>query len=349
MQLAEAYDEGDKLLDQWATIKSEKQGQDQEETKLYGKPKQGKIPEDIRRYIDEFKLINAFLEDKDQVIQNVRWIAEQVKTVKDNEKLEELKQALAAVEQGGGFPKAVVIPMGILPSEVFLRFTAEAVMDDYGAGVVHGELSHRLQWAAIIHYIRDNKDSFSHTPWELYKQMSSPPFSGGRFTPGSSMWGATVDANTLQHGNNYHSPATLNRDLLESVPEEHDAHHGHSEKFPLPERPKDYAPPKHLAKMAPIGIALSLLREERVRQELEATGKDELPEDSLDAEANGLMGVSQWSGVPSEINSKHTSEDMLESGKFEIVDEGSASSERSAFDPKDQVVEPKQWMILKEK
>lgn len=348
MQLSSVQAKADALLDRWATLKSATHGQDKQQTQRYGSAHRGKIPEEIQRYLAEFQRIHAFLGDRGQVVANLRPIAEPLQHVADDAKLGALKQALAAVEQSGDFPEAVFIPMGILPAEVFLRFNALAVMDDYGAGVVHGELSHRLQWAAIIRYIQANAGLFTHTPWQLYQQMSSPPFAGGRIASDSSMWGSTVDANTLQHEGNYRSPATLQRDLLDAVPAEHAAHHGRSAPFPLPARPDGHALPPDLPALAPIGIALSLLREERVLQELAATAADALPQDSLDAQANGGMGVPQWSGVPSEATSARTAGGMLDAGSHEIVDRGS-TSERSAFDPIDEEPAPRPWMILRER
>ena len=339
--LNRVYLDCNKIVRDWAAEKADEHGQDPAETAEYGDATTGQIDAETRGLLDEFKRIQHFVESKDDVVKELRPIADEVRKVDDKQKLTKLKEQLANVEKLGGFPDVVLTPMGILPGDVFLRFNAMAVMDDYGAGVVHGELSHRMQWAAITQHVL--KGGFKHTAWELYSKMSSAPFAGGRRDIGASMFGTVVDSSTQQHAKTYRAPATLNRDLLEAVPKNHPAHHSKSEKFPLPERPKDYEPPEELDSVAPIGIALSLLREERVRQELEAVKT--LTENSMDVQ----VGRRQWSGAPSEETATKTAARMTgEDGGYQIKEEG-VVSEHSAFDPIGSAAPQKAWKILEPK
>lgn len=84
-----------------------------------------------------------------------------------------LERALTEVETRHSFSTARIVPSGILPAEVFLKFPAEGfVLSDVGATPAHGEFAHRLQWAMIMaDYEKDFSEKagkWNFTPIELY-------------------------------------------------------------------------------------------------------------------------------------------------------------------------------------
>lgn len=218
----------------------------------------GAVDEDTRALLQDFAQVKGFMARKSDVLSHLRPLAAAVGSERYF-KLSALKRELTRVERQEGFSRHPVIPMGILPTEAFFQLLQEGqVMDDYGVGLRHGELTHRIQWYAIIDAYRSGDLELSRDPIDLYKAMGHQPRGE------SPTWGASVDDGGEANQPTYSAPATLNRDLLESFP-------GAPREGPaLPPRP-GYEVPPGLEAMAPIGEALLELREKRLIQALGET------------------------------------------------------------------------------
>jgi hypothetical protein len=231
----------------------------------YGDPVTGKIDDEIRRYLADFEAIRAFLADKSSVLRHLLPLAE---AVTGPDKLAALKAELGRKEKEAGF-SAPKVPLGILPGDVFLGLLRSGtVLDDFGAGLQHGELSHRIQWYAIIDFLQtDGKRVCVHSPLELFKAINSPPFSPN--LQGNSMWGTVLDAGTSASATTYSAPGTLNRDLLEA------SSIFTGEGPGLAERDPAYRGPVTKG-LESIGDALVQLRDLRIRQAQELVSEEQL-------------------------------------------------------------------------
>lgn len=131
-----------------------------------------------------------------------------------------LTTALERYESMCGFPSLHVIPLGFLPAPVFLEMIGKGILfKDFGAGVAHGPLTHRLQWHAIMRTVTadfsvpvDTAGGWRHTPLQLYTALGKPPFDKGRLT-GNALWGRLLDQSDTPPGT-YSAPATMNADLM---------------------------------------------------------------------------------------------------------------------------------------
>lgn len=86
---------------------------------------------------------------------------------------EALNQALTEKEAEHGFSTAKIIPLGVLPSKLFLTLPAQGyVVQDIGASLDHGEFTHRLQWRSMMDSFdkerQQKKLTWKHTPYELF-------------------------------------------------------------------------------------------------------------------------------------------------------------------------------------
>ncbi|HMO36302.1 MAG TPA: hypothetical protein PKA06_09680, partial [Gemmatales bacterium] len=88
-----------------------------------------------------------------------------------------LSSVLAYYEKMCFFPTDILLPMGILSSSDFYFYIRRGyVLKDYGAGVKHGEFTHRLQWHVIMSVITNDftlpiTDGWEHTPLQLYTSL----------------------------------------------------------------------------------------------------------------------------------------------------------------------------------
>ncbi len=234
----------------------------------YGDRK-GQLKGETAVMVRNFHLISDFLADKSLVLNHLRPLAAHIKeltahldTSEDPKVVRDayikaIKVALGAKEKEAGFSEHPLIPLGILPADVFVGLLSSGnVLDDYGAGLQHGELSHRIQWYAIIDAFGTDLKT-SATPIDMYKAMNSAPFNAGRM--GNTMWGHVLDAGTRADQTTYSAPGTLNRDLLESTGEVDPTDVG------LANRRAEYVMPD-VSGMEPIGYALSALRHLRIAQ-----------------------------------------------------------------------------------
>ncbi len=112
-----------------------------------------------------------------EVVANLKSLESRVQKLRDsNPKLaaaDALNQALTEKEAEHGFSTAKIIPLGVLPSKLFLTLPAQGyVVQDIGASLDHGEFTHRLQWRSMIESFDQERDSkkltWKHTPYELF-------------------------------------------------------------------------------------------------------------------------------------------------------------------------------------
>jgi hypothetical protein len=112
------------------------------------------------------------------------------------------------------FHKDVLLPMGILsPDDFYYYIRRGYILKDYGAGVRHGEFTHRLQWHIVMSVITNKftcpfeARGWSHSPFELYISLGSPANKG--------MWALLFD---LSGEGDYRHPDAFHQDLLNEAP-----------------------------------------------------------------------------------------------------------------------------------
>ncbi len=83
-----------------------------------------------------------------------------------------LSAALDEKEALHGFPGAKLLPLGVLPAELFNSLPARGfIVKDTGAGMKHGEYTHRLQWYAIMTKFERAPRDWRRTPFELFTSI----------------------------------------------------------------------------------------------------------------------------------------------------------------------------------
>ena len=89
------------------------------------------------------------------------------------------------------------MPVGILTSETFLGMTSWGYQPkDPGAGVEHGEFSHRLQWNALMTRFEQDKENgiiWDNTPFELFTMLGEIDEQAAK-NEESSAWGLMMDS-----------------------------------------------------------------------------------------------------------------------------------------------------------
>ncbi len=118
--------------------------------------------------------------------------------------------ALQKYEKKCWFPSTHLIALGVLPGPDFLRLLRGGYMlKDVGAGPVHGEFTHRLQWHAVLRVATDNftrpkAAGWSYSAFNLYTSFGDGPAFD------RNLWGLIFDNAT---GSDYTDPATLDYDV----------------------------------------------------------------------------------------------------------------------------------------
>lgn len=131
-----------------------------------------------------------------------------------------LSVVLEKYESNCWFPKVHVLPLGLLSEADFFFYIQNGlVLKDYGAGVKHGEFTHRLQWHAIARAITQDftipmGPGWYHSVLELYTRLGHADARNGREggNTGSSLWGRLFDRGGLGGGN--FEPDTAHRNML---------------------------------------------------------------------------------------------------------------------------------------
>jgi hypothetical protein len=172
---------------------------------------------DRQSWFADYQRIEALMKDRSAV----RALLEPLDDELAKNKNLTLTRLLEKYEAKCGFPTVHVIPLGVLPASEFLRLIAMGLLvKDYGAGVAHGELTHRLQWHAIMRAVTkgftvafDEEAGWRHSPFELYTAMGRPPLDEGDLTR-ASLWGRLVDQS--DYGFTFSKPAQMNAELMNS-------------------------------------------------------------------------------------------------------------------------------------
>lgn len=111
---------------------------------------------------------------------------------------------LEAKEGEHGFSTIGLLPVGILSTQTFLELPLLGyVFKDPGAGVEHGEYTHRLQWYAVMVDFERHTKRWDHTPYELYTKI------------GERDMRATIEAEKNKTG----KPNSLFADLMDQAGE----------------------------------------------------------------------------------------------------------------------------------
>lgn len=135
---------------------------------LLSNVKRAKVRRDIER-------IQRLMLDKDAMLEHLSPLETAITSKGGTSKHaahKALTSSLAETERDAGF-KLGMMPVDVLPGRVFgaLPRLGFAPPKDPGAGVEHGESTHRLQWNAIINYHKQRP--FSIPPNELLRRISS--------------------------------------------------------------------------------------------------------------------------------------------------------------------------------
>ncbi len=210
-------------------------------------------------WVDDFRRVQNYLKTKPIFLKHLLPLAQTLSEMVSKDKITKLaalKAALAEVEEAAGFSGVAEIPLEILPIEDFLNLMREGyVVDDFGVGLQHGELTHRIHWYSIIKAYQSQQLKLNHPPIEVYKAINQPRFAQGR--DGNSVWAELFDQSVTASADNYCDGGTLNRDLLEADPNWDRINIG------LAEREENYQR-QDIAGLEPISQALSELRRSRI-------------------------------------------------------------------------------------
>jgi hypothetical protein len=104
-----------------------------------------------------------------------------------------LSKMLQLFEDRCWFQPDLLVPVGLLDGDDFLTLVRLGYhLKDYGAGVKHGEFTHRLQWHVIMRVItadftnpNPNSRHWNHTPLDLYTRLGTKE--------GEGLWGYLLD------------------------------------------------------------------------------------------------------------------------------------------------------------
>jgi hypothetical protein len=174
----------------------------------------GGMPADLKQtFLDDYKRIRALLTDKVALRKHFAILEQRM------EEGSSLSGALKSFETALGFAERDVIPLGILDTPTFLGLIRGGIaFKDFGAGIKHGEWTHRLQWFAIAAEITEGFTkprgaAYNHTPLELYRYLASPDT-----TVGHGRYKKTIFGNLLDLGGSsadrYNQPDRLHMDLI---------------------------------------------------------------------------------------------------------------------------------------
>lgn len=172
-------------------------------------------------YLPDFVRLYLLMEDKTQVLKSLKTFSDKIGTQQsssapktENLNWFRLSDSLRYYEVMCWFPADLLLPLGVLTADDFLFYIRRGyVLKDYGAGVRHGEFTHRLQWHAVMVAITNGfttadpkKQGWDHTPLDLYTSLGMKKNDG--------LWARLFDQNGS--ADDYHHPDTLHADLLNS-------------------------------------------------------------------------------------------------------------------------------------
>ncbi len=127
-------------------------------------------------FLEDLMRVQRLLQQPDKFYARLKELNKLVARIKKTERgysdCQALEHALTDIEARHLFPAARLVPIGILEPEVFMSLPVRGFIPaDVGAGLFHGELVHRLQWAAIMLEFESNPEEWAYTPLELYVKI----------------------------------------------------------------------------------------------------------------------------------------------------------------------------------
>ncbi len=164
-------------------------------------------------FLDDYKRIRALLTDKVTLGKHFALLERRMAEGAS------LSAALKSFESMVGFAPRDVIPMGLLDTPTFLGLIRSGIaFKDFGAGIKHGEWTHRMQWFAISAEITEGFTKprgagFNHTPLELYRYLASPDTTVGHGLYKKTIFGNLLDLPDSGDGR-YNQPDQLHMDLI---------------------------------------------------------------------------------------------------------------------------------------
>ena len=134
---------------------------------------------DAVRWSSDYSRIQALLRDKAWMIRLLKDLDRDLRArgMKPGKWVPKaLTNALTDMERKHGFGTARLLPIGLVPGNLWLELIRRgfAQPKDPGAGLSHGEFTHRIQWWAIMRDYERNRGLYRHTPLELYKKLGDP-------------------------------------------------------------------------------------------------------------------------------------------------------------------------------
>jgi hypothetical protein len=126
-----------------------------------------------------------------------------------------LNHVLSFFEKRCWFPTEILLPMGILsPTDFYFYIRRGYVLKDYGAGVKHGEFTHRLQWHVIMSDITNGfttpfSRAWKHSAYELYTSL------GESKQQASKVWSFLFDQPGDGNSDSFRYPDYLHQWLLQ--------------------------------------------------------------------------------------------------------------------------------------
>ena len=124
-----------------------------------------------------------------------------------------LSRVLECYEGYCWFPTTHVVYAGAVPGDEFLANLSSGLMPkDPGAGYLHGDFSHRLQWHTVMRTVTNGftiarRVGWDHSPLELFASL------GSTLASARGLWGYIFDR---QNGKAYQDPSTLENHIRQN-------------------------------------------------------------------------------------------------------------------------------------
>ncbi len=170
-------------------------------------------------YLDDYKRLAALMLDRTTVEQAMATLDYEIAQAKVNAEADDerfsgkthanyarLSRILECYEGFCWFPSTHMVYAGAVPADLFLQnLTSGFMPKDPGAGFLHGDFSHRLQWHVVMRAVTNNftvavRVGWDHSPLELYASL------GSALASARGLWGYIFDR---QNGVKYQDPSTL--------------------------------------------------------------------------------------------------------------------------------------------
>ncbi len=130
------------------------------------------------KYLDDYVRIYSVMLDRQRVMDVLNKLGDSIPvppaSTSGETKWLRFSSILTHYERKCWFHEDVLLPMGTLSDEDFYHYIrCGYVLKDYGAGVKHGEFTHRLQWHVIMavateRFSRGVARGWDHSPFDLY-------------------------------------------------------------------------------------------------------------------------------------------------------------------------------------